>query len=261
MPFLLALLTVCLACLAPAAEVFNANVASPETAPTIRESGRFSARITVRNPYERAVRISRIDTTCACSKLELASRFLIPGETTTMEVESDNWRRSGPQQVRISLFVSDPDLEPIEVWCWWTAREAVSVDAVPPGSPALDRPTDSAWRDIYRFVAHERPDEPQKLRKRIRLACPTDEAPPGGLRLEGIDYPGTLWAFEPRTLENGAILITATARDPQGPLAEGDFKETVVVRTNHPDKSRIELRFEALINMQAGRVARDVMGE
>ncbi len=255
------LLALLLACLAPAAEVFNANVATAELGPEIREAGRFSARITVRNPHQRAVRITRIDKTCECSKLELASRFLIPGETTTLEVESDNWRRSGPQHIRISLFLSDPDLEPIEVMCWWTAREAVSVDAVPPGSPALERPADGAWRDIYRFVAHERPDEPQKLRKRIRLACPPTETPPGGLRLEGIDYPGTLWAFEPRTLENGAILITATARDRQGPLPEGDFSETVVLRTNHPDKPRIELRLETLINMRAGREVRDVQGE
>jgi hypothetical protein len=258
---LLALVFALTACSGRAAEVYNANVAEAGLGPEIREAGRFSARITVRNPYQRAVRVARLDTTCSCSKLDLASRFLIPGETTTLEVESDNWRRSGPQQVRISLFLTDPDLEPIEVWCWWTAREAVSVDAVPPGTPALDRPADSAWRDIYRFVAHERPDEPQKLRKRIRLGCPPSETPPGGLRLEGIDYPGTLWVFASRTLENGAILVTASARDQQGPLPEGDFKETVVLRTNHPDKPRIELRFEALINLQAGREARDVLGE
>ncbi len=256
MPILLALL---IACLLPAAEPLNANVASAEVAPEFRESGRFSAVVTVHNPYQRAVRVARLDTTCSCSKLNLASHFLLPGETTTLEVESDNLRRSGPQQIRVSLFLSDPDLEPIEVWCWWKVREAIAVDAVPPGTPALDRPVDNAWRDIYRFVAHERPDEPQKLRKRIRLACPPVEVPPGGLRVEGIDYPGTLWAFTSRTLDNGAILVTAAARDEKGPLPEGDFKETVVIRTNHPDKARIELRFEALINLQAGRAAKDPM--
>lgn len=258
MPVILILL---LACICPAAEVVNANVASAEVAPEFREGGRFSARITVQNPYQRAVRIARLDTTCSCSKLDLASRFLIPGETTTLELESDNLRRSGPQQVRVSLFLSDPDLEPIEVWCWWKVREAISVDAVPPGLPALDRPVDSAWRDVYRFVAHERPDEPQRLRKRIRLASPPTETPPGGLRVEGIDYPGTLWSFVPRTLENGAILITATARDQQGPLPEGNVSETVVIRTNHPDKPRIELHFETLIDLTAGREEKDAMRE
>jgi hypothetical protein len=258
MPILLILL---LACVCPAAEVVNANVASAAVAPEYREATRFSARITVQNPYQRAVRIARLDTTCSCSKLDLASRFLIPGETTILELESDNLRRSGPQQIRVSLFLTDPDLEPIEVWCWWNVREAIAVDAVPPGLPALDRPVDAVWRDIYRFVAHERPDEPQRLRKRIRLGCPPGETPPGGLRVEGIDYPGTLWAFEPRTLENGAILITATARDQHGPLAQGNFPETVVIRTNHPDKPRIELHIEALIDMAAGRKTADMMRE
>ncbi|HAT10308.1 MAG TPA: hypothetical protein DCS97_06890, partial [Planctomycetes bacterium] len=112
MPLLFALL---LACVLQAAEVHNANVAEAGLGPEVREAERFSARIIVRNPYQRAVRIVRLDTTCSCSKLELASRFLIPGETTTLDIESDNWRRSGPQQIRVSLFLSDPDLEPIEV--------------------------------------------------------------------------------------------------------------------------------------------------
>lgn len=255
------LLLVLSVCLLPAAEVVNANVAGAEFAPTVREAESFAAHITVRNPYQRAVKIASIDTTCSCSKLELASKFLIPGETTTLEVAASSERRSGPQQIRVSLFVSDPSLEPIEVWCWWKVRAAVSVDAIPPGEQPLERPADTAWRDIYRFVAHERPDEPQRLRKRIRLACPPEETPPGGLRVEGIDYPGTLWAFATRTLENGAILITATARDQQGPLPTGMHQETVVIRTNHPDKRRIELHFEAQLDMQSGRDPRDPMGQ
>jgi len=260
-PTLLALLVLLSACQARGAEVFNANVASAEVAPVFRENSSFSAKITVRNPHDRAVRVDRLDTTCSCSKLELASRFLLPGETTTLEVEAANKWRSGPQAVRISLFLTDPDLEPVEVWCWWKVTESVSVDAVPPGTPALERPAEQAWRDIYRFVAHERPDEPQRLKKRIRLASPPGEVPPGGLRVEGIDYKGTLWEFTPRTLENGAIVITAVSRDQQGPLTEGNFQETVVIRTNHPDKPRIELRFEALIDTKAGREAKDVLGE
>ncbi|MBN8524524.1 MAG: DUF1573 domain-containing protein [Planctomycetes bacterium] len=258
MPRLLALL--CVAVLA-AAEVENANAVSPEFAPTVRESQPFQARVTVRNTHKRAVRISRLDTTCHCSKLELGSRFLIPGETTTLDVVAASDRRSGPQKVRVSLFVSDPDLEPIEVWCWWNVREMVAVDAIPPGAQPDERPADTAWRDVYRFVAHERPDEPQRLRKRVRLSCPPEETPPGGLRVEGIDYPGTLWAFASRTLDNGAIVITATARDQQGPLPTGEFGETVVIRTNHPGKPRIELRFETQIDLQAGRDPRDPMGQ
>lgn len=243
----------------PGAEVVNANVASREQAPLYRESQPFTATITVRNPYQRAVRIGKIDTTCHCSKLELGSRFLIPGETTTLEVASENVRRSGPQQVRVSLFTTDPDLEPIEVWCWWNVRPAVTVDRVPDGAQPLERPEDARFRDVYRFVPFERPDEPQRLRRRIRLASPPEEAPPGGLRVEGIDYPGTLWAFDTRVLDNGAILLTARSRDEVGPLPVGEFNEDVVVRTNHPDKREIKLRFETRIDPKAGGQTRDPM--
>lgn len=245
----------------PAAEVVNANVETIELAPTFRENVPFAAVITVRNPYDRAVKVAKIDTTCECSKLELGSMFLLPGETTTLTIGSKNIRKSGPQQVRVSLFTSDPDFDPIEIWARWNVRPAVGVDAIPPGQPALERPDDTAWRDIYRFVAHERPDEPKRLRKRVRLFCPPEEMPPGGLRIEGIDYPGTLWSFETRNQENGSILIIATSRDQVGPLPEGETAEIAVVRTNHPDKARIDLHFSTKISKDAGRVVKDPMAE
>lgn len=241
--------------------VVNANVASAEQAPEVREGVPFKALVTVRNPYQRAVKVSKVDSTCSCTTLDLASRFLIPGETTTLSVEVASLRRSGPQQIRASLFLSDPELEPIEVHCWWTVLPAVAVDAIPPGQPALERPADVAWRDIYRFVVHERPDEPRRLRKRIRLWSPPAYAPPGGLKIEGIDYPGTLWAFAIADQGNGSFLITATARDQEGPLPTGSTSEKVVVRTNHPDKPRIELQFDAAIDLEAGRETQDPMQE
>jgi hypothetical protein len=244
-----------LASTALAAEVFNANAASRDTAPVFREAVPFSAVITVKNTYDRAVRIGSIDTTCSCSKLELAGRFLLPGETTTLAVAADNIRRSGPQQTRVSLFLTDPDLDPIEVYCWWQVIPAITVDAIAPGQDPAERPADIAWRDIYRYVAHERPDEPQRFRKRIRLQSPPGELPEGGLRILGIDYAGTFWAFDHRTLDNGAVLLTASSRDQQGPLPVGSLKETVVVRTNHPDKPAITLHLEAYVDPDAGRPA------
>lgn len=258
MPIIL-LSLLCLFAAVPAAEVLNTNAETAELAPWFRESVPFHAVITVRNPYERAVKIVKKDTTCDCSKLDLASDFLLPGETTTLTIGSKNIHRSGPQQVRVSLFTADPDFDPIEVWARWNIRPAVAVDAIAPGQPALERPADNLWRDIYRFVADERPDEPKKLRKRIRLSCPAEELPPGGLRIEGVDYPGTVWAFETRAQENGSVLIIATARDQVGPLPECEISETVVVRTNHPDKARIELRFDTRINKDSGRVVKDPM--
>jgi hypothetical protein len=241
------------------AEVYNANVPSADEAPLFGEGVPFRAAVKVRNPYDRAVKIARVDSTCTCSKLEPVSRFLLPGEATVLEVEASNAMRSGEQKVQVSLFTSDPDFAPIEVMLWWRVREQVSVDAIAPGAATLGRPADPAWRDVYRYVVHERPDEPQKLKKRIRLACPPEEAPPGGLRVEAVEYAGRIWAFEPRAQEDGSVLVIARARDPEARLPEGQFDERVTVRTNHPGKSAIVLQFQSLFDMDAGR-KQDLLG-
>ena len=121
----------------------------------------------------------------------------------------------------------------------------------------LKRPEDSAWRDVYRYVSKVRPDELNRLRKRIRVSSPAEETPPGGLKIEGIDYAGTLWAFAPVTQADGSILITATARNPETEFRVADYDEPVIVRTNHPDKSRIELRFQTAVSRDAGTRAID----
>ena len=61
-------------------------------------------------------------------------------------------------------------------------------------------------------MAKARPDELNRLRKRIRLSCPEGELPTGGLRVTGIDYPGTLWSFAPTTQSDGSILIPEALR-------------------------------------------------
>lgn len=253
MPLLLLLI----ACILPTAEVINANAPDHDSAPVFREVVPFSAVITVQNPYDRAVKVARLDTTCSCSKLELATRFLLPGEKTTLAIGASNLRRSGKQQVRVSLFLSDPDFDPIEVWARWHVRPAVAVDLIEAGRPSLERPADDAWRDIYRLVADERPDEPKRLRKRIRLSCPPEESPPGGLRVEGIDYPGTLWRFSATDQGNGSWLVTGSARDPEAVAPEKVSDERVVIRTNHPDKPAIELILVTTISKEAGRQALD----
>ncbi|MEK7415864.1 MAG: DUF1573 domain-containing protein [Planctomycetota bacterium] len=262
LPMRLLTLLLLVICAMPAAEVVNANVASEELAPVIPEGKLFHAVITVKNPHDRAIKISKIDSTCTCAKLEIASKFLIPGETTTLAVDVETNRRSGPQHVQITLYVSDFELEPIEVMSWWNVRPAVTVDAIERGKSPLERPADNGWRDIYRYVSHERPDEAPRLTKRIRLSSPPEDSPQGGLRVEGIDYTGKLWTFTSADQGNGSILITATAtaRDEKGLLPQGAFVETVTVRTNHPNKLKIELHFEATIDYDAGRAAKDPMG-
>ncbi|MBA3708379.1 MAG: DUF1573 domain-containing protein [Planctomycetes bacterium] len=237
----------------------NANAASPEEAPEVREIEPFKTVIQVFNPNDRAVRVKLIDTSCTCTTLDLNDHFLLPHGRTTLSVEIPDKNRSGPQSVHVSLFLTDPEYQPIEIEVLWKVRACIQVDAVAPRANPVERPTDKMWQDIYAYVTDERPDELNRLRKRIRLSCPAGEVPADGLKVLGIEYPGTLWKFVPTTQADGSVLITATARDEDATLAEGEFKEKVVIRTNHPDKSAIELNFMTLLSKDAGRRAVDPM--
>ena len=235
----------------------NRNVEDLDHAPTIRENDPFLANITVRNPHDRAVKIKLLDPTCSCATLEIADRFLLPHATTTMTIAVDNKNRSGPVRVGVSIYLTDPDLEAIEVEAWWKVRACVNIDSIGVGMDPTVRPEDNSWHDIYRYVTKVRPDEPQRLLKRIRLSSVPEETPSGGLRLEGIDYSGLIWQFVPTTQADGSILITAKAQNPEGTLPEGDLKEKVILRTNHPDKRRIELEFNTYVGKDAGEMVID----
>jgi len=228
----------------------DTNAASPEVAPICRESTPFHAVIPVSNPYDRAVRVKLLDASCTCAKLELKDYFLLPHGRTTLDIAVDNQNRSGPQDIGVSVFVSDPDFEPIEVTALWTVRAAVQVDSLPPSQEdTQQRPDDKGWQDIYRFVVEERPDEPQRLRKNIRLSCPPGEVPPGGLKILSIEYPGRLWAFTPVAQADGSWLIRARANPATPVMPEGEYHEKVLVHTNHPDKPLIALQFDSKIGM------------
>lgn len=244
-----------LAALLPAVE--NANVPAGDPGPELREAQPFAAQVTVRNPHDRGVKVERLDATCSCSRLALADKLLLPRGATTLDIAVDNRNRSGGQSLRITAYLTDPDLDPIEIDLRWRVRPAVAVDGVPPTGDPRERPESQAWRDVYKYVAHERPDELHRLRKRIRLACGEGEAPPGGLRIEGVDYAGSLWRFAAADQGNGSWLVTATARDPEAAVAEKVYDERAVIRTNHPDKPAIELILVATISKEAGRQALD----
>ena len=235
-----------------AAALDDTNAADPESAPVVPEDQPLQVAIAARNPNDRAVRIAKLDSTCSCTHLQADERFILPHATATVQVTVDNHNRSGPQKVGISAYLSDPDLEPIELTVLWSVRPAVTVDSIAPGADPLERPADQAPRDVYRFVAKSRPDELNVLKKRIRLGCPPEETPAGGLKVLGIDYPGDLWRFDVADQGNGSILITASARDPDSAPTEGLREETATVRTNHPRKPTIQLRFIALIAKDAG---------
>lgn len=233
------------------APVVNANCAGPEQAPTVREGQVFHAAIPIVNPYDKAVRVRLLDASCSCATLTLQDHFLLPKARTTLLMDVETSNRSGPQDLHVSLYVTDPDLEPIEVSAWWRVQAMIQVDSLPPGTPATQRPDDRAWQDIYRYVVQERPDEPMRLHKRIRLSCPAGEVPAGGLQITGIDYAGTLWQFTPKAQADGSWLILATARPGVDVLPVGAFHETATVHTNHPGKPSIVLHFDSTIAKEA----------
>jgi hypothetical protein len=248
----LVLVSLALACGARCPALDNANAPDAEHAPVVREVEPFIAAIPVRNPYDRAVKVKLLDPTCSCATLEMKDTFILPHQAALMNIAVIDQDRSGPQHVGVSVFLTDPELETIEVMALWQVRACVQVDAIAPGGDPLKRPDDPAWRDVYRYVAKVRPDEPKRLAKRVRLSCPPEELPAGGLKVEGIDYAGTLWKFTPTVQADGSILVAAGPRDPAAELKAGEYDEPVVVRTNHPDKARIQLRFLAVVAKDIG---------
>ena len=248
------LVLLCFSCLLGAATLENRNVDGPETAPVFAEHVPFATTITVRNPNDRAVRLERLDASCACMQLELAEHFLLPHQTSTLTIRVENTNRSGPQRMGVTIYFTDPELESIEVTAWWHVTPDVTVDAISPLVEPAQRPSDIAWRDVYKFVEHERPDELQRLTKRIRISSALP-----GFEILGIDYPGAVWAFTPTKLAAGVWLVTAKAKDPNGTLPPKTYDEQLVIRTNHAEKPKITLQFIAVISTEAGRTSIDPM--
>ena len=243
-PVMRAFLLLLAAALATALE--NANVPGPDQAPTVPEHQPFHTVVTLRNPYDRAVRIERIDSTCTCTHLVSDRTMLLPHGTASVTVEVDNRNKSDLQHITASVFVTDPEFEPIDIQLYWRVMAAVTIDAIAIGTDPLNRPADKAWRDVVRYVAHERPDELNRLRKTIRLG--SENPPAEGLKILGIEYPGTLWRFVPVDQGNGSWRITATAADPEAQVPEGTRDETITIRTNHPDKPVITLNLVTMLD-------------
>ena len=109
----------------------NRNVADASQAPVLRENQPFVAQITVRNPHDRAVKVKLLDPTCSCATLEIADKFLLPKGTTTLNIAVDNLNRSGPLRVGISIYLTDAELEAIEVETFWQVRPTVQVRRAP----------------------------------------------------------------------------------------------------------------------------------
>ena len=227
-----------------------------DDAPLVPEHQPYAAHLVVRNPHDKAVKITRVEASCSCAKQELGTTFLLPLASTMLDLVVNNADRSGEQRLGITLYLSDPNLDPIELTAVWHVVPDVAVDSLSIATDTLARP-DPAYRDIYRFPTKVRPDELHKLRKRIRLSSPPESTPEGGLRILGIEYTGDLWAFTPLVQADGSILFNATARDPAATVSEGLREEVATILTNHSHKPRIALRFITYIGKDAGAVVLD----
>ena len=229
------------------------NVPSPEQAPVVAEHETFDAVIRVKNPYDRAIKVTRVESSCPCATLELADYFLLPYQETTLTIAVTNENRSDLQRQLFRLELSDPQLPVIDINVLWTVTPNVAVDSVPETGPFDQRPTPARLRNIYAFTSNERPDELSRLREIIMLTSPASSAPEGGLQITEVVYDGTIWAFDQKAQGDNMILLIARAKDPEAKIPPGKYVEKVIVRTNHPNKPEFELTFYCAINPDAGK--------
>lgn len=227
------------------------NLAPDGDPPVLNESEPFVATIPIRNPYDRAIKVHRIDSSCVCTELELASHFLLPHETTTLAVAVENETYSGARRQVVRIELTDPQLEVLTVELQWTVIANVTVDSMPLSGP-FDRRPDPLRRDVSIYTAHERPDEAHRLRKVLRVASPAATAPDDGLSITAIDYTGGIWSFTTQRQDANAWLVVAAAKHPDRPPPVGTYEESVVIHTNHPAEPRIDLQFMTAIDPEAG---------
>lgn len=219
----------------------------------VREGESFRAAIPIRNNYDRAIRITRFDSTCACNVLRTDSQFLIPGEETTLHFEVDTDNLSGLARQTVWMYLSDPGFDPLQVTIHWNIRPMVAVDALPPNQREMQRPEDTLWRDIYRVESHERPQDARRLQKNLLLSTPPEETPEGGFEVTEVSYEGRIWAFTIRRVDERHSLVLLRPQDPDAELPQGTFEETFTILTNHPVKQRIVMESGVKIDPDAGR--------
>ena len=221
----------------------------------LREHEDFVHTFTVTNPYERAVRIDKTDTSCTCIEFELSDKFLLPDESCQLKVRVSNERYSGARKYKVWLYLTDPEYAPLLIRTDWIVKEDIAVDLIL--TDPSKRPDDNKYRDIYRYIAHVRPDEGKRLRKYIRISTP--DKIEGGLQITP-SYNGKIWGFSTKTLDEHSVLLIAKAKDPKVKLESGLFQEIVRIETNHDKKKSFELQFNSNIDPKAGTQEQAVGG-
>ncbi|MFW5698619.1 MAG: DUF1573 domain-containing protein, partial [Planctomycetota bacterium] len=137
------------------------NDGATRLVPRLREGRRLSVDFTITNPYDRAVRVKRLFSTCVCFKLTIDQRFLLPHAEATVSVAIDNSNTSGLQTQKIYIEFTDRRLELITRTLQWVVVPDVAVDSIPPAGPFDRRPERAVRRNVHLFTSHERPDELQ----------------------------------------------------------------------------------------------------
>lgn len=233
--------------------MIGTNTADPANAPVVIEGEEFSTTVLIQNTNDRAIRIAEIDTSCECSAVELGSRFLLPGETTTLYLSIPTDNNSGLRSQTFRMYCSDPSVDTPIAQVFFRIQPHVTVDLLQINEPLDRRPSDQSYHDIYRFTSDVRPDELNRLTKNILLSCPPESMPPGGLQITSVEYAGSLWRFQLRQLDERHWLLAARPADPDATVPEQIYTEPVVVHTNHPLKPTIELEFLTSVDQQAGQ--------
>ena len=162
-------------------------------------------------------------------------------------MQVSNERSSGLRKYKVWLYVTDPELEAIEIISQWIVAPDVAVDLIT--ADHSKRPDNHKYRDIYRYISNVKPDEAKRLKKYVRLSTP-DELE-GGFQVTP-HYDGKIWDFSIKTLDSKTVLLIAKARDTTQDMEVGLFQETVTLKTNQPHKSEFTLQFFTNVDPNAG---------
>ncbi len=209
--------------------------------PRLFEHQRLSVTMTIANPYDRAVRVKHLFSTCECFLLEMDQHVLLPYEETTLRVKIDNRNYSGQMRQTIYVEFTDGDLEILRRVLQWVVIPDVAIDNMPLHGPFDQRP-ELLQRDIYMYTSHERPDELHRLQKVMLVSSPEESRPEEGLKVTQIEYHGDIWQWQQRTISPGKVLIIGRARDPDAQPDPVRLEEDLVIHTNHPRKPRLEIK-------------------
>jgi hypothetical protein len=229
------------------------NLSKDGKIPTLIEGQPFSATLAFKNPYDRAFKITDIESDCSCTRMEASSRFLLPNEEATFYVVAPTNGTSDSQRMRFWLYASDPEYQPIIIECHWNIIPMVTVDRLPPGKESvIERPEKkSGYRDLAIFLETLRPEEQAQLQKNLLISSPESQIPEGGLKITAVEYTGPIWSFTVREHDKGKVLLLARAKDPNTLLPVGIHEEKVIVKTNHPGKPTISLQFKTAVDPKA----------